>query len=211
MMRERSTNPPALDSSLAKSTTAQAVLGVDPGLGGGIAILLPDDTVTLYPVPVLKAGTSKREYDVPAMMAILSQHQVALAIIESVAARPGQGVSSMFKFGLGLGLWQGLLSGLGIPFHLVRPQDWKKAILCGTKKDKVAAIMYAQRRWPTASLLRSPRSKFLDHGLAEAACLAEWGRRLLAGGLVKNPEVPSHAPATTPGLNHQGPSAPARR
>jgi crossover junction endodeoxyribonuclease RuvC len=214
MIRERSTKPPAQDSKRVRSPAAQAVvLGIDVGLDGAVAILGDDESITLHPVPVLRSGTSRREYDVSGMISLVTAQPIALAVIESVCARPGQGVTSTFRFGFGAGLWMGLLSALGIPFQLVTPQTWKRDILRGTTKDKTAAIQFVQRRFPAASLLPSSRSRTPHDGMAEAACLAEWGRRLLAGGLAKNPDVPpgvspsvaSHAPATTRGQDRQGP------
>jgi crossover junction endodeoxyribonuclease RuvC len=88
---------------------------------------------------------------------------------------------SVFRFGFGAGLWVGILGALGIPFERVPPQAWKKAVLAGTAKDKAAAIAYCSRRFPAASLLATPRSTKPHDGLADALCLAEYGRRLLVG------------------------------
>ena len=52
--------------------------------------------------------------------------------------------------------------------------------LAGTRQDKAAAIAYCARRYPAASLLATPRSRTPHTGLADALCLAEWGRRISA-------------------------------
>lgn len=46
--------------------------------------------------------------------------------LERVGARPGQGVTSMFKFGENFGFIQGLLTACSIPYGLVTPQKWKR-------------------------------------------------------------------------------------
>jgi crossover junction endodeoxyribonuclease RuvC len=161
-----------------------AVLGIDPGLDGGVALIRPDGSIRLHATPVLHAGAgSRRNYDVAQMVALLSAEPVGLAVIEAVAARPGQGVASMLRFGYGFGLWIGLLGALAIPFERVLSQARKRAILAGTGRDKAAAIAYCARRFPAASLLATPRATRPHDGLADAICLAEWGRRLLAGSV----------------------------
>ena len=149
------------------------VLGIDPGLDGAVAVLEADDTLGFYLTPTLSAGSGgMREYDLSEMRAMLTAHPVALAVIEAVGARPGQGRTSIFRFGCGYGLWLGLLAGLKIPFQQVRPQAWKQEILLGTAKDKAAAIALVQRRFPGVHLLATPR----------AAGSAQWyGRSHLLG------------------------------
>ena len=115
------------------------------------------------------------------MRRILVGAQPALVVVEKVGAMPGQGVTSMFNFGMGYGMWVGMLAALGFPYELVAPQKWKAAVLGGTKKDKRAAIEYVQRRFPDVSLLATPRSKVPHDGMADAACLALYARQLLNG------------------------------
>jgi crossover junction endodeoxyribonuclease RuvC len=50
--------------------------------------------------------------------------------IERVAARPGQGVTSMFRFGLTAGQIIGLVAGLRVPYSLVLPQRWQRLTGC---------------------------------------------------------------------------------
>lgn len=73
------------------------------------------------------------------------------AIIESVHAMPGQGVTSMFSFGENFGAWQGIISSLGVPTIEVTPQRWQKIIgnLPKEKNERKKALKdYAQKRVP---------------------------------------------------------------
>lgn len=65
------------------------VLGIDPGLDGGVAALAPDGTLRLAATPTLAAGAgANRDYDVPRLIAPLAGQPVGLAVIEAVGAHP---------------------------------------------------------------------------------------------------------------------------
>ena len=158
-----------------------AYIGVDPGLGGALAIIYPTGEIKTLPTPV--AG---KEIDVNAIVKwiddvyatdIIIRKYLTVAYIEKVSAFPGQGVSSMFKFGFVTGVIHGILRALSIPLYTVTPQAWKKEILAGTAKDKQAAIDYVLRIYPDINLFRTPKSRTYDSGIADALCIAEYGRR----------------------------------
>jgi crossover junction endodeoxyribonuclease RuvC len=157
-----------------------AVLGIDPGLDGAVALILPDGVEAHVTPTIAAAGGGKRQFDIAGMVALLERHRVELAVIEAVGPMAKQGVVSMFRFGQGYGLWLGMLAALKIPHLAVTPRAWKKAILAGTPKDKGAAIQWAQRRYPGVSLLATARSKVPHDGLADALAMAEFARRLQA-------------------------------
>jgi crossover junction endodeoxyribonuclease RuvC len=97
------------------------------------------------------------------------------AIVERVHAMPSQGVSSTFTFGKGFGGVLGVFAALGVPVLLPTPQAWKKKILAGTKQDKAAAVAWARRVYPGVPLVLARCRKPHD-GMADALCIAEWGR-----------------------------------
>ncbi len=149
------------------------VLGCDPGLSGGIAVLYSDHTANAIPIPATEG-----DIDVAHLIRwikLIKTEDKLIAYIEAVHAMPGQGVSSMFKFGFVTGILHGVLRTLGIPLKLVTPQAWKKQILAGTAKDKQAAIDYCLRTYPNVNLLATERSKVYHSGMADALCVAEYG------------------------------------
>lgn len=148
------------------------LLAVDPGLKGGIAVLSAG-IVTATPMPI--AG---KNLDLSAIADMVRIARPSWIIIEKVAARPGQGVTSMFNFGLGYGAVQGIAAALSVPVELVTPQRWKAHILHGTSKDKQAAIEFCRRAFPSVPLVQ-PRCKVPHDGIADALCLLEYGRRAL--------------------------------
>jgi crossover junction endodeoxyribonuclease RuvC len=157
------------------------VIGVDLGLDGAVATIGAGG-VEAAVTPTLAAGRiGRRHYDAAAMARLLAGREVVLAVIEAVGAMPGQGLASTFGFGVGYGLWLGLLAALQIPHQAVTPQAWNKVILAGTARDKAAAIAFASRRYPALSLLATPRSSVAHDGIADAVCLAEYARRQVGG------------------------------
>jgi crossover junction endodeoxyribonuclease RuvC len=97
--------------------------------------------------------------------------------IERVASMPGQGVASMFNFGMGFGMWQGILCALQIPYTLVHPVTWKKAIMRDMGKEKEASIIRAKQLYPHAS---SQLARKKDDGRADALLLAHYAKLYLS-------------------------------
>lgn len=152
-------------------------LGIDPGLDGAMAAIYEDGSTITSDTPSAKDG-KKRRYQIAVMVQEIRNLQVILdmsrirACIERVHSMPKQGVASSFTFGEGFGLWQGILAGLGIPFDLVTPQAWKKALMDGQAKEKDASRIVAQRLFPSAELHLKKH-----HGRADALLIAEYRRR----------------------------------
>ena len=146
------------------------VVGIDPGLKGGIALLGDDGGASALPMPLIGSKP-----DIDTLRSILLEHSPKVVVLEKVHSMPKQGVASTFKLGLGYGMIQGALQALGVPFVLVTPQTWKKYVLEGTKKDKDAAVEYVVQRYPWVDLKPGQKRKAHD-GMADALCIATYGR-----------------------------------
>lgn len=146
------------------------VLGIDPGIGGGYA-LIDDGRVLLETFPL--AG---KEIDLAELAIDWRSLAPDLAVLELVGAMPKQGVASTFSFGTRFGELRGILAALGIRRYEVRPQAWKRAILAGTARDKTAAVEWCRRAYPDARLVR-PGCRVPHTGMADALCLAAYGAR----------------------------------
>lgn len=155
------------------------ILGIDPGLDGGIALLTKKGSLLLEVMPTL--GIARREVDGAALAALVSAWIPDHAYLEKVGSRPGQGVRSMFSFGLGVGVVKGVLGALGIPFTEVLPREWQSVVCKGYGSGgdpKGVALIRARQLWPKESFLATPRSRKPHGGLVDAACLAEYGQRI---------------------------------
>lgn len=151
------------------------ILGLDPGLDGGVA-LLADGNLLLRVMPVRQEG-GKRRVDAERLAELLRSWKPDEAVLERVGAMPGQGVSSMFTFGKCVGTVVGVLAALQIPVVEVQPRVWQRAVLgsvpAGSPKER--ALLRARELWPAESWLATPRSRKPHDGLVDAALLAQVG------------------------------------
>ena len=146
------------------------IVGVDPGLSGAIAILVTDapDKLAVFDMPTIVG-----EVNAAALAEILRPYAPDLAVIERVAARPGQGVSSMFRFGQAFGTAVGVLGGRGIRLEFVPSTKWKRHFrLGGGEEGKEQSRAAALNHWPQRAELFKRK---MDHGRAEAALIALYG------------------------------------
>lgn len=149
-------------------------VGFDPGKTGAIAAVKEDGTVEMAkPFPL--SGDNELDLNtLTSWLVTLSTRGTLQATIEKVHSMPGQGVASMFSFGMSTGMIHGVVAALGISRFLVAPQTWKKRILHDTAKDKNAAIEYCARVYPYISLLATTRSQKAHSGIADAICIARY-------------------------------------
>lgn len=149
------------------------VVGIDPGLHGGISGINFDTRVLWSietPLQILDPETKKIDYDIPRIASLLRASNPDLVYMENVHSMPKQGVSSTFLFGKGFGILLGVIGTLGYPLKLVTPRVWKSKL--GITADKETARLKADELFPACSAFW----KLKKHdGLAEAALLAYYG------------------------------------
>lgn len=148
-------------------------IGVDPGLDGAIAWLNDGCMfIKVVDMPSMATGTGRRQVNGAELARIIrngGNNDNVTVYLERVNAMPGQGVSSMFSFGMSFGIVLGVIAALEYPVELVTPQVWKKrAGLSG--KDKDYARTLAQQLYPGAELGRKK-----DIGRADAILIARFG------------------------------------
>ena len=117
------------------------IIGIDPGLSGGIAILEDSKVKMLFDMPVMSDGKKNKRQLNSALLAQLIRDNIknvedTAIVVEQVNAMPGQGVTSMFNFGQTFGAIKGVCAALGLPIFFVRPSKWKKHFeLINSSKD----------------------------------------------------------------------------
>jgi len=144
------------------------ILGIDPGLSGGLAILNGSEIELLETIPTeSKNGFIKRQVDAQKLSSILRVYPDLICYLEGVASRPGQGVASVFSFGDTYGCIRGVLGALNIPTYTIAPQTWKKSLKISSKDDSLKA---------SKDLFPSVKFKKKDHNIAEALLIAYYGQ-----------------------------------
>lgn len=157
-------------------------LGIDPGLKGGIACIQEDGSLELFPMPVI----GEKEYDIYELRRILTSFRPdhgtgCFLLFERQHSKPGQGLTSSLKTGIGYGILLGLVAGLEIPHQVVPAATWQRALFTGLSakldtKDKSEIV--AKRLFPSADFRKSSRARKSHDGLTDAACLAYYGRMI---------------------------------
>lgn len=149
------------------------ILAIDPGAKGALAFFDPDagtlEIVDTPTVEVKRGAKVKTEISAQMLAAIIQARKPSQAVVEKVGAMPGQGVSSMFQFGRGVGMIEGVLAALQIPVTYVAPQSWQKSVGARSGKDG--------NRQRAAELFPAYASNFArakDDGRADAALMAWW-------------------------------------
>ena len=117
------------------------ILGIDPGLSGGISVLEDQKVLGIFDMPVMAEGKkNKRQLNSAQLVNIIKENtrsdDEVVIIVEQVNAMPGQGVTSMFNFGQTFGAIKGICAAMSLPIFFVRPSKWKKHFeLINASKD----------------------------------------------------------------------------
>lgn len=160
------------------------ILGIDPGLDGGIA-MMDGSRLVIEQMPT--TGGKKRSVDGGSLCVLLRgwiiDKPIEHVFLERVGAMPGQGVTSMFSFGEGYGVIKGVLSALHISYSLLSPQKWQNAIGIPKSTDtKGAAATRAAQLFPGVDFRASARCRKPHDGMVDAALIAAYGVRVVGSG-----------------------------
>lgn len=164
-------------------------IGIDPGTTGAIATINgTTKEIRFFDTPTFKVKsgkTTKNVHDCAAMARFFREiaRLQTYVVIEKVNAMPGtakngerqsMGATSAFSFGMGFGMWLGILATCKTPHAQVAPVTWKKAMMADMDKAKDASRIKAIQLFPeTAQDLTLKK----HHGRADALLMAEYGRR----------------------------------
>lgn len=153
------------------------LLCIDPGLSGGIAILLIEgarrEVLHACDIPTREDG-SNRQVDIPAVCSIIEKFSPDDAVIENVGPMPSipgadgerrsMGSVSAFRFGLAVGQLRAACECYGMTPRLIVPRVWKKHFGL-TGPQKAQSVATARRVCPDASPFLTLK---MHHGRAEA-------------------------------------------
>lgn len=146
------------------------IIGIDPGAGGGLALIDTDGwTLSVADMPQ-EVGKAGRKGVSPTLTAqAIAAARANYSFVEDVWSSPQAGVASSFAFGRALGIVLGATAASSA-LTLVRPVVWKSSLQ--VPKDKNQARARATQLFPAAASLFA---RVKDDGRAEAALICFWG------------------------------------
>lgn len=146
---------------------ARPIMGVDPGMYGGVAFAYDHDVIALD-IPL--AGP---DVDVDELVRVIRMYHPRYAVVERSGSMPKQGIASTFRYGVAVGCIRGAIIACGVPLELVAPVTWKKHFRIA--RDKELARGLAIRLWPGTGFFARKK----DHGRAEAALIARYAQETM--------------------------------
>ena len=105
----------------------KAVIGIDPGKSGGIAVYTGGNIIEALPCPGSPGDMADSVNSIVNNFAIdgIANSNVLVAI-ENVHAFPTDGRSSAFKFGTNFGTWLGICAANKLKVEFISPIVWMK-------------------------------------------------------------------------------------
>lgn len=147
-----------------------AVLGIDPGIRGGLAILKPNGEIDY--IRAFRPDWGRHELIMALNCAtdLLLLYQRGACFIENVGYIRGDGAKGSFTFGNVAGLIEGHVRTKGITPEFVYPAIWQSKMRCLSHGDKNvtkrrAAELYPNENW--------------THATSDAVLIARYGQILL--------------------------------
>jgi len=147
------------------------VLGIDPGVSGGMALV-----ETVYGTSIVKSAvsfTGKSEGEIIKAFGHLRAFNFDICYIEKVNSRPGQGHVGTFTFGRAYGFVRGMALSNGLIVRDAYPAIWQSSMDCMTRGNKNVSKKKAIQLFAAWD-----RVQKITHATADAILIAEYGRRL---------------------------------
>ena len=128
--------------------------GIDVGLSGAIAFFDGDSLLNVYDMPKKPTPWGKGNMvDSRELAKLIAHHKPKKAVVERVHAMTGQGVSSMFSFGMSYQAVLSVLDVLDCQYDLVMPRAWQKHIgIVGKTGEGLKAVDIVEKLYPDAPI-----------------------------------------------------------
>jgi hypothetical protein len=118
------------------------IAGIDPGLKGSVCFLSTDGTLVVHDMPVLRllrGGKKRGEVDPHALAGLFWKEHAGHAFVEQGWSRPHDSGPGGFAAGKSYGVVIGVLAAVDIPYTIISPQKWKRALGVPAAKDGARA------------------------------------------------------------------------
>jgi hypothetical protein len=145
------------------------IIGIDPGVKGGMAMLWDNGKVE-----AVLSFTDKSEAEIVATLDDWlrpMQPFLPTVYLEKVNSMPGEGHVGAFTFGKVYGFLRGLCAGRGLKVKDVYPAIWQSRLGCPSAGNKNVTKNRAIQMFPTWH-----KHDKITHYTADAMLIAEYGR-----------------------------------
>lgn len=125
------------------------VIGIDPGINGGVVCLKQGRPFAFMPMPIKKID-GKRRIDVKTLSEFIKRQHPEHIIIEEPQLRPGEDINAHLTIGVNFGMILGVLESSGITYEAVHATTWtnklhhlianSKTWELGSAKEKSLAV-----------------------------------------------------------------------
>ena len=151
------------------------IIAIDPGKDGAFAVLIDGQPPRAWVMPTIKIGKTKVDYDLPAIRDLLRDLNPSHVYVEKLQTLPPKmgGGNANYGRGRALGILEGILTALSIPYAVVSPKRWHGAVcrdIPGTD-PKGRTLIAVQRAFPGINLRKSERSKKPHDGIVDSVGL----------------------------------------
>jgi hypothetical protein len=154
------------------------ILGIDPGILGGLVLLSNDKKILLKTT----MPTLDRAIDRAAVMEFMTECKSfgQLHVYLERAVSYGMLPASAFSYGRNFAVLEICISDCALPVTYIEPHKWTKLVCEGIDMDlrpKIRSLIAQGRLFPGAELRISEQGKKQHDGLVDALLIAEYGRR----------------------------------
>jgi len=147
--------------------------GIDPGASGAITVIRGEIIVSLRMPMSGSFINTHRLNNIFEHMA--DEYNPNLLVLEDLTYNPKWGKNTVVKSAKNYGKLMYGLELHGIKYQIIKSSEWKKILLAGLPKGKLASVEYVTRKFPSADLTPD-KVKNPHDGIADSICLAEYGR-----------------------------------
>lgn len=161
-------------------------MGIDPGKSGAFVVLNDSgEIVEIIPTPLIG-----KEYDKQAIRDIFCKYNYEKIGLEKPNVIFGVGKSAVASLMHCVGMFEGIMIGLGLPHIMVQPKEWQKECWKHVKTQKKAdgktdtkatSILASINLWPNVNFKITNKggvSKNYNDGICDAALVGEYVRRM---------------------------------
>lgn len=162
------------------------ILGIDPGINGGLAILENGVVIHTLPMPKMEDQNGTNIVDSNVLCNLFEEYNFDKVVIEDIHSIYGTSAKSTFNFGRNTGMVESLILAFGYELIKVKPKSWQvhawRDLPKLKKKDggndtKAMSLTALYKYFPSIDknlLLRTKKCRSPHDGIVDAILIAKF-------------------------------------